>query len=113
VYGWLQLRYERAFGVLPAALLAGLSFAAYHAGTFSVAQLPTLLVWGVFDGIAFRTTRNLLTLFPFTWVAASGAGTLEGGFRMGWLEVGVYAVVLSIQALALVSWARRRTVSAT
>jgi membrane protease YdiL (CAAX protease family) len=108
VYGWLQLRYERAFGVLPGILLAGLSFAAYHAGTFPPAYLPTLLVWGVFDAVAFRVTRNLLTLFPFTWAAASGAGTLEGGFAMGWFEVAVYVVVLVIQSLTLLSLARAR-----
>lgn len=112
VYGWLQLRYERAFGVLPGILLAGLSFAAYHLGSFPLSDLPTLLVWGVFDGVAFRTTRNLVTLFPFTWAVASGAGTLMGGLVFGWFEVAGYILILLMQVLALAGLARSRRPSA-
>jgi len=35
VYGWLQLRFDRAFGIVPSVILAGLSFTAYHVGSYS------------------------------------------------------------------------------
>ncbi len=30
VFGWLQLRFERAFGILPGILLAGIAMGTYH-----------------------------------------------------------------------------------
>ncbi len=44
VFGWLQLPFDRAFGILPGVLLTGLSFAAYHIGTYPPTGLGTLLM---------------------------------------------------------------------
>ena len=39
VFGWLQLRFERAFGIIAGILMAALSFAAYHIGSFPMEAL--------------------------------------------------------------------------
>jgi hypothetical protein len=59
------------------------------------------VVIGGFYAILFRTTKNLLTLWPFVWSISSSIGTLQGGFHFGWDDVTMYAVVLVIQAVAI------------
>ena len=106
VHGWLQLRFERAFGVLPGILLAGLCFGGYHIGTYPWGGVVKIMGIGMFYGGLFRLTRNLLTLFPLTWAVSSGIGTLEGNLEFGWDAVAVYAVVLLMQIAALAVLAR-------
>jgi membrane protease YdiL (CAAX protease family) len=81
VFSWLQLRYDRAFGILPGVVLTGLSFAAYHIGTYPPAGLVTLLISGLFFAAIFRPTSNLLIVWPLAWCAGSSIGTLMGGIR--------------------------------
>jgi hypothetical protein len=108
VFGWLQLRFERAFGVLPAVLLAGICFGAYHVGTYPWNAAVGLMVWAVFFAAAFRLTRNLLALFPLAWSVGSGAGTLAGGMVFGWDLVAVSALVLAVQCSIIWALARNR-----
>ncbi len=109
VHGWLQLRYERAFGVIPGVLLAALSFAAYHIGTYPPAGLLTLLISGLFFAAIFRLTSNLLTMWPLLWSVGSSMGTLMGGMQFTWSQVATWSVILLIQ-LAFIgyTWWRRR-----
>ena len=64
VYGWLQLRFEKPFGIIPAILLAGLCFALYHLG-YGWSDIPgfiQLFIVGGVTGIIFRITKNILIL---------------------------------------------------
>jgi len=97
VYGWLQMRFERAFGYLFAPVLAGASFALYHLGTFPPADILVLFVSGIVYGGLFAITRNLLVLLPMTWAVGSTIGTLSGGFSFDWLTVAIYLGVLGAQ----------------
>ena len=70
VFGWLQLRFEKDFGVLPAIILAALCFALYHVGYLPGAmggQFTSAVVYAVF----FRLTSNLLVTWPLLWAASS------------------------------------------
>jgi len=42
VFGWLHLRFEKAFGFVFAPLLTAIGFCFYHLGSFPVAELPIL-----------------------------------------------------------------------
>lgn len=103
VYGWLQLRFERAFGMLPGILLAGACFGAYHLGTYPLPAVAMLIGFGIFYAVLFRLTKNLLTLWPLIWSINSSIGTLQGGFYFGWGDVGMYAAVLLLQ-VAAIAW---------
>ena len=107
VYGWLQLRFERAFGALPGIVLSGLCFGGYHLGTYPWGGVVKIMGIGMVYGGLFRLTRNLLTVFPLTWAVSSSIGTLEGNLAFGWDAVAVYAVVLLIQIAALAVLAAR------
>ncbi|NBC21685.1 MAG: hypothetical protein GVY06_11685 [Alphaproteobacteria bacterium] len=97
VYGWLQLRFEKAFGYILAPILAGLAFAAYHLGSFPIDMVFMLFGFGIFYGIIFGLVRNLLVLIPITWAFGSSIGTIQGGFSFDWFTVGIYACVLLAQ----------------
>jgi hypothetical protein len=97
VFSWLQLRFDRAFGIVPGVLLTGLSFAAYHIGTYPPAGLVTLLISGLFFAVVFRLTSNLLIVWPLVWGVSSSIGTLMGGMQFTWSQVATWSVILLIQ----------------
>ena len=97
VFSWLQLRFDRAFGIVPGVILAGLSFAAYHIGTYPPGMLIVLLITGLIYAAIFRLTSNLLIVWPFVWSVASSIGTLMGGMQFTWNQVAIWSVILLIQ----------------
>jgi hypothetical protein len=97
VFSWLQLRFDRAFGIVPGVLLAGLSFAAYHIGTYPPAGLVTLLISGLLFAAIFRLTSNLLIVWPLLWCVGSSIGTLMGGTQFTWSQVVAWSIILLIQ----------------
>jgi membrane protease YdiL (CAAX protease family) len=104
VYGWMQLRFERAFGIIPAVLLAGLCFAGYHiGGNYPPFALMMLLFAGLLYAVAFRLTKNLLALWPIAVSVGSSVGTMSGGLLFDWSQVTMWAVVLVIQ-LAVIGY---------
>lgn len=102
VYGWLQLRFEKAFGYILAPVIAGAAFAAYHIGSFPTEMVLMLFGFGVFYGVIFGVVRNLLVLIPVTWAVGSSIGTIQGGFNFDWFTVGVYVAILLAQLIILI-----------
>jgi CAAX prenyl protease-like protein len=108
VFGWLQLRFERAFGVLPGVFLAALCFGAYHLGTFPPPAVLSLVGFGLLYAALFRAIgSNLLVLWPLVWPVGSGIGTPQGGFAFGWASVPGAVVLLLAQAAGIMVFARR------
>jgi hypothetical protein len=65
--GYLQTRFEKFFGIIPAVILSGLCFSFYHIGysnvRLDISSLTTLFFIGVFFSISFRITNNIITSF--------------------------------------------------
>jgi len=108
VHCWVQLRFERAFGVIPSILAAGLCLASYHIGTYPYEMVFKLGVVGLMYGVVFRLTRNLLILWPLTWMGASTVGTVSGGYSFGWKPVWVNAIIVLLQGLVIWWFARTK-----
>lgn len=106
VFGWLQLRFQRAFGIIAGILMAGLGFMAYHIGSFPTDALVVLFLTGVIYGVIFAYTKNLLVLIPITWSVASTMGTIQGGYIFDWSTVGIYVIVLALQITILWQFSR-------
>lgn len=63
--GWVLLRLEEAFGIIPAVVLGSLLYAAYHIGYGMPLSEISFLFWiGVLYAVSFRLTRNLFILWP-------------------------------------------------
>ena len=117
-YGFIHLRLERAFGILPAILVTSAVYVLWHVGT----QLPLeadpwaasgkLFLVGIFYQSVFSLTRNLLAIWPFF---VGGGVLLDFLVNIGSLE-GVSPefpwalATLSLMALAalVLAFLRRR-----
>lgn len=63
--GWVLLRLEDAFGVIPAILLGALLYAAYHIGYgMPLGEIGFLFIIGIMFAVAFRLTRSVFILWP-------------------------------------------------
>ena len=106
VFGWLYLRWERAFGVLPAIVLVGAGFALQHVGSVPLGAAIFFGMFALVFAVLFALVRNLLVLRPLFYPVASGIGTLQAGFQMGWDDVLIGAAAMLAQVLILVAVAR-------
>jgi len=108
--GWLQLRFEEAFGVVPGLLLGALCYSFYHVGYGMEAQeLAMLFFLGVTFGAMFRLTKNVFVLWPFYTPVGGLFSNLSEGLTMpfeatyGFVLTGALMVAL----VALASWLRQ------
>ena len=63
--GWVQLRLEEAFGILPAILIASALYAVYHVGYgMPASEMVFLFFIGLMFAVAFRITKSILVLWP-------------------------------------------------
>jgi membrane protease YdiL (CAAX protease family) len=63
--GWVLLRLEEAFGLIPAILIGSLLYAAYHIGyAMPISEISFLFLIGVLYAVCFRLTRNIFILWP-------------------------------------------------
>ena len=101
VFGWLQLRFERAFGIVSGIFMASLGFMTYHIGSFPIEGLIGLFASGLIYAAIFACVRNLFVLLPMTWATGSTIGTIQGGYIFDWMTVGIYFAVLAMQIFIL------------
>jgi uncharacterized protein len=63
--GWVLLRLEAAFGILPAILIGSLLYALYHIGyAMPLSEVVFLFFIGIVFAVVFRLTRNIFILWP-------------------------------------------------
>ena len=63
--GWVQLRLEGAFGILPGIVLGSVLYAAYHIGYgMPLSEMVFLFFVGMLFAIVFRLTKNIFVLWP-------------------------------------------------
>ena len=63
--GWVLLRLEEAFGIIPAILLGSAMYAAYHIGyAMPLDEMAFLFFIGVMYAVTFRLTKNIFILWP-------------------------------------------------
>jgi uncharacterized protein len=63
--GWVLLRLEAAFGILPAILLGSLLYALYHIGyAMPIDEIIFLFFIGIMFAVVFRLTKSIFILWP-------------------------------------------------
>ena len=64
--GWLQLRFEDAFGMVPGLILGALCYSLYHVGYgMTGSEMLFLFGLGLTFGAFFRLTKSVAVLWPF------------------------------------------------
>lgn len=64
--GWLQLRFEAAFGIVPGLILGATCYSLYHIGYgMTPDELLFLFGLGLVFGAVFRLTKSIFILWPF------------------------------------------------
>lgn len=63
--GWVLLRLEEAFGLIPALILSSVLYAAYHIGYgMPLSEMIFLFFIGLLFAVVFRITKNVFILWP-------------------------------------------------
>lgn len=106
--GWLQLRFEEAFGLFPGLLLGALCYSLYHIGYgMEAGELVTLFVLGLVFGAAFRITRNVLVLWPFYTPIGGLYTNISDGLAMPLAASIGFLLTMGIMAVVIVFASRR------
>lgn len=63
--GWVLLRLEESFGIIPAIILGSALYAAYHIGYgMPTSEMIFLFFIGIMFAVIFRLTKNIFILYP-------------------------------------------------
>lgn len=108
VFGWLQSRFERDFGLLPAILLAALGYALYHLG-YMPGQMSGQFLSAVLFAVCFRLTGNLLVCWPVLWAAASAWLCLGANVCFyNWGMASFSGIVLALEVVFMIVMVARQ-----
>jgi membrane protease YdiL (CAAX protease family) len=113
--GWLQLRLERAFGVVPGLLLASLCYSLYHIGYgMTGGEMLFLFGLGITFAAVFRLTRNVFVLWPFYTPVGSLYTNVTDGLTMPFeatygflLTLGMIAAIIAAASILRRSRSRK------
>jgi len=103
VYGWLQLRFEEAFGIIPGIILSSACFSLYHIGYgwYNFYLLAGLFIMAGIFAVIFRFTKNILILWPFYWPIAGLHGFARAGVTANWQGAGYSAIFLLLMLISI------------
>lgn len=99
--GWVLLRLEEAFGIIPAILLGSLLYAAYHLGYAMPLEEIAFLFWiGVLYAVAFRLAKSIFILWPLFQPAGQLATLIKDGLDLPLIaSLGFFEVLVAMLAL--------------
>jgi membrane protease YdiL (CAAX protease family) len=107
--GWLQLRFEEAFGMVPGLVLAALCYGLYHVG-YGMTWQEILFLFGlglVFAAV-FRVTKNIAVLWPFYTPVGGLYSNLSEGLTLPFEATYGFALTLGLMLAVLVVATRLR-----
>lgn len=102
IFGWLQSRFEKAFGIVGGIVLTGIALGVYHLGSFQLSNVLIITANGIVFAMVYRLVKNLLVMWPALWCISSSVGTLSGGLKFGKEVCILYLVVFTIQISLIV-----------
>jgi len=110
--GWLQLRFEKAFGVVPGVVLGALCYSLYHVGYgMNWNEMLFLFGLGLVFAAVFRLTRNVAVLWPFYTPIGGLYTNLTEGLTMPFEAIYGFLLTLGLMFAAIVTgmlvWRKR------
>lgn len=105
--GWVQLRLEESFGMIPGILIASLLYSLYHIGYgMPSSEMVFLFFIGIMFAAVFRLTRSVLILWPIFQPTGQLITLLSDGLPLPLLAALGFVEVLAVM-FALVWLANR------
>ena len=102
--GWLQLRFEAAFGLVPGLILGALAYSLYHVGYgMSGEEMLFLFGLGLTFGAFFRLTKNIFVLWPFYTPVGGLYNNLREGLALPFEATYGFVLVLGLMAAIIVA----------
>jgi hypothetical protein len=102
--GWLQLRFEDAFGPVPGLILGALCYSLYHIGYGMTAnELLFLFGLGLTFGAVFRLTKNVFVLWPIYTPVGGLYTNLSEGLTMPFEATYGFVLTLGLILAAFVT----------
>ncbi len=98
--GWVQLRLEDAFGIIPAIFVGALLYAFYHVGYgMPLSEISFLFLIGVLYAVIFRLTRNVFILWPLLQPMGQLVTLVKDGLTLPVLATLGFLEVLAVMVL--------------
>lgn len=95
--GWVLLRLEECFGIIPAIVVGSILYSLYHIGYgMSASEMVFLFFIGVMYAVAFRLTKSIFMLWPLFQPTGQLVTLIKDG-----LSLPLLASLGFIEALAL------------
>ena len=102
--GWLQLRFEEAFGIVPAVVLGALCYSLYHVGYgMDWNEMLFLFGLGLVFAAVFRLTRSVAVLWPFYTPIGGLYTNLTEGLTMPFEATYGFLLTLGLMVAAIVT----------
>lgn len=108
--GWLQLRFEEAFGMVPGIVLGALCYGLYHVGYgMTWDEMLFLFGLGLVFAAVFRLTRNVAVLWPFYTPVGGLYSNLSDGLTLPFEATYGFVLTLGLMVAVIVVAARLYT----
>lgn len=101
--GWVQLRMEESFGIIPGILLSAVIYTLYHIGYgMDINEMLTLLIVGLVYSSIFRLTSNIFILFPFLTPAGAIFTQIQDGLTLPFPATYGFVIVLVVSIISII-----------
>ncbi len=106
--GWIQLRIEESFGIIPAIIIGALFYAFYHVGYgMYIDEILFLFFIGLLYAVAFRLTKNILILWPFFTPSGGFYANIKDGLVLPLEATYGFVLVLAIMVIVILTVAKK------
>jgi membrane protease YdiL (CAAX protease family) len=97
--GWLQMRFEKAFGLVPGLILGAFCYSIYHVGYgMNSEEMLFLFGLGLTFGAFFRLTKNIFILWPFYTPIGSIYTNLSEGLTLPFEATYGFLITIGLMA---------------
>lgn len=101
--GWLQLRFEEAFGLVPGLILGAACYSLYHVGYgMEIQEMFFLFGLGLTFGAFFRLTKSIFVLWPFYTPMGSIYTNLSEGLSLPFEATYGFVITVGLMVAVLV-----------
>jgi membrane protease YdiL (CAAX protease family) len=107
--GWVQLRMEESFGIIPGIVISAVIYCFYHVGYgMTPSEFPLLFIVGLVYSAIFRLTRSIFIIYPFLTPMGGLYTNIKDGLHMPFEATYGFIVVLvmSIAGIAAINMLR-------